>query len=814
VGVAARESLDGKALLVWVHGQLERYLPSCVKPVKIEAGKSAKAQEEEEAGRGVPRIKLLEEKGQHSHLLKPMGPAWERRARAGGAGGIATLDETSNGSAEQVNRNEYLFCEFALSVMNNAIKKEAIDCKDKVYRQMLDPFVPLLKKLLYSKHDEVVTLALKGLTLLLKADLPSVEDELPWVLKTVFWLLQRAGSTGSTTSQGCFKAVTVVLREPRYAQLLTQGQLKILLSFARQDMTEVDRQSVAFAMVRSIVDRRLVCTEVYDIMDVIGEHLVTAQGDVMRDNCSQTFIQFLLDYPLGEKRLQRHVSFLVENLEYEYESGRKAVLEVLHRLVTKLPEEILETYFTFIFLPLVARIVNDESAACRKMVGVLLKSLVARANRKQADALVDLVLGWTSSGEKLRKRAASQVMGLIIEQLGTSCDRYRDRLATSLSAAIAQGATQPDWEIVYYQMIAVEKLIKASPSIAASGDAKELGKVMSPLVLAHKHSWIKLSAGRVLGSLISGGKSKAGNLLEAAGGTFGVLKALCSQLAGEGLEERLGEQAVKNLVFLCSLVLASPELSPDVELEGELKNAVPSDDESGEEEEDDDDDDDDEEAVEQDGGEEDEEVSGGIASGSGKRRASSSGTKGSKGKRSKKDSSNGADATGPTTIPRAIKWVFIRLSHIARKHGGDRRSCVFRFFAAMAVKMGGEGFRPLLKQAVNPIFRAVETDQSGVSESCKELAQELVEMLQGLVGMKPFFDAYNAVRETRKKRIDQRKGEKALAKLLDPKGASQRRIDKNLKKRASAKRKIEGFKELRGAAEMKKSRRDKLTDDM
>ncbi len=37
------------------------------------------------------------------------------------------------------------------------------------------------------------------------------------------------------------------------------------------------------------------------------------------------------DAPAGEKRLDRHVAFLVENLEYEYEEGRKAVLELIDK---------------------------------------------------------------------------------------------------------------------------------------------------------------------------------------------------------------------------------------------------------------------------------------------------------------------------------------------------------------------------------------------------------------------------------------------------------------------------------------------------
>ncbi len=111
-------------------------------------------------------------------------------------------------------------------------------------RQMLDPFVPVLRQLLLSKHDDVVVLALRGVTLLLKAALPTLSKEMPYVLKLIFYLLQRGGSTGNLTTQGCFKAITVVLRSDQYAKMLTQSQLKILLSFARQDLTEVHHESM------------------------------------------------------------------------------------------------------------------------------------------------------------------------------------------------------------------------------------------------------------------------------------------------------------------------------------------------------------------------------------------------------------------------------------------------------------------------------------------------------------------------------------------------------------------------------------------
>jgi hypothetical protein len=47
---------------------------------------------------------------------------------------------------------------------------------------------------------------------------------------------------------------------------------------------------------------------------------------------------------------------------------------------------------------------------------------------------------------------------------------------------------------------------------------------------------------------------------------------------------------------------------------------------------------------------------------------------------------------------RAVKWLFRRLSHVARRYNGQRRSCVFEFFAAMGVRMGPGALIPLLPQ--------------------------------------------------------------------------------------------------------------------
>ena len=49
----------------------------------------------------------------------------------------------------------------------------------------------------------------------------------------------------------------------------------------------------------------------------------------VRQQCSGMMLQFILDYPLGSRRLQHHLQFLITNLSFEHESGRQAAVDTL-----------------------------------------------------------------------------------------------------------------------------------------------------------------------------------------------------------------------------------------------------------------------------------------------------------------------------------------------------------------------------------------------------------------------------------------------------------------------------------------------------
>ena len=62
--------------------------------------------------------------------------------------------------------------------------------------------------------------------------------------------------------------------------------------------------------------------------------------------------------------MESHLHFLLTNLAYEHETGRAAAISTLAATVDKFPQPVLAARAELLFVPLVARLVNDPSPQC------------------------------------------------------------------------------------------------------------------------------------------------------------------------------------------------------------------------------------------------------------------------------------------------------------------------------------------------------------------------------------------------------------------------------------------------------------------
>lgn len=103
--------------------------------------------------------------------------------------------------------------------------------------------------------------------------------------------------------------------------------MKTLIKIISENLDKFAVQSNALQVLKAIIKKRIVCPEIYDIVEErIQEMMINNNLIYIRNTCSDIFIQFLLDYPMENSRVEQHISFILKNLSYGQPAGRISVL--------------------------------------------------------------------------------------------------------------------------------------------------------------------------------------------------------------------------------------------------------------------------------------------------------------------------------------------------------------------------------------------------------------------------------------------------------------------------------------------------------
>nr|CCA23343.1 U3 small nucleolar RNAassociated protein putative [Albugo laibachii Nc14] len=301
---------------------------------------------------------------------------------------------------------------FALLVLSDTL--HSTPAVNEIAASLLDPFVFILFRCVSEiKSDRGIIQALRCLTMLLhRDDICSMKTTVLPLIQRILKLLQKAGagSAGNETVQACYRCMTALLRHRTASELkLTESQWRVLVSFVRSDIEEQDHQQVTFALLKSMVlwscesksdgtklqvDRKLLIPEMYDTIQRVGELLIQNVPQSAKTHCISIYVLFVLQYPMSPKRRTQQLRFLLQNLNYQYESGRLGVLQALHALSSQLPIPILSENLQLLLLPVVLRLVNDESKTCREHASQVIEVLLRRADAQELLQTTMLINNW------------------------------------------------------------------------------------------------------------------------------------------------------------------------------------------------------------------------------------------------------------------------------------------------------------------------------------------------------------------------------------------------------------------------------------
>ena len=376
-------------------------------------------------------------------------------------------------------------------------------------RAILEGIVPLMARCLSSPHAAAPPLATRCLAQLSTMRLGAFDVATGALARRVMATMRACPRPGDPLAQDCMKLLNNLLK--RHGGFTpTEAQFRFLVTFCFGDLEADQREghrSTTFSLMRAVLARRPLLPEVYDVMKTVSSLVVRAGAVETRSLCAQALVQFLLDYPLGERRLRQHIDALAANLEYQYASGRLSALGAVRDLATRFPKEVVATHAPFLFVPLVARLGADEDAACRAGAGEAIHALLKRVgDDRAADVrgvvakLLALCVRWLDGAgdEKARPgsdaasdprlaRAAMQTLG-IATSAAPAAASAATRAARPLIVAIleahdpARGAAEGDdddvavgWQTAYHALLLVEKMSAACPraleSVGPTDDA-------------------------------------------------------------------------------------------------------------------------------------------------------------------------------------------------------------------------------------------------------------------------------------------------------------------------------------------------------
>ena len=472
-----------------------------------------------------------------------------------------------SGARHSATSYTYKITRFSLDILRTVLKKH----EELQTPQNVSGFLPTVGDALVAGQEEVQIAAVRLLTTIIKMPMRELDENCLVYVTEAVAAIKGAPSSNAEIAQASLKLISAILRERPNVDV-KERHLAQLVKRLMSDIDEPDRQGVTFGFLKAIMNRKIVMPEIYEIMDRVAAMMVTNQTRSLRDVARSSYFLFLMEYPQAKNRFKKQLEFLLKNLQYDHVEGRQSVMEALNLVLTKVGDNILQDELSLLFLPLIWTMANDDSSDCRTMAGTLIKKVFERADSKNLKGFAADLRGWLEQNEDTGlKRLGIQSWGLYLEATDAKAKEVGfvlEQLQITIETCLARRDDE-DWELIYYSLMVLSKLCKASPETMLSSTREELWAAVRSCV-SFPHAWVKLTAAQLYGICFTDFASTNGDAgldalpLEGSHGLqlsdkdmIRLTDAFLRNLFIPNVSEDLCIQSVRNLAFLARCLAAN-----------------------------------------------------------------------------------------------------------------------------------------------------------------------------------------------------------------------------------------------------------------
>ncbi|CAI5441423.1 unnamed protein product [Caenorhabditis angaria] len=314
-----------------------------------------------------------------------------------------------------IRSRDHVFAEFFVHLFAAILKEKKLDLNEDGMIARLNPFVNLILNCFDYKYEKLIAGSLRALCSMIQIQLSAISTNSQRVSDTLFILLSDYASIGQAgnkpeivkLNQLIYKGFTNLINISG-CDFLDNDKLTLLLAYAEADVLDQHKQATMFSLIKILVKKGVRHERLSEIMDHLAETSIRSPLINIRAQCRETLLDYIGGASDSDKSVEKFVEFFLDQLDYEYETGRQSAAEMLCQLFRNLLSKSLENVHMLCVVKLGAAIMNDESPKVSAQIGIALRNLLSNVGTSQRNETFEVILQWLETEDENARAVAIQ----------------------------------------------------------------------------------------------------------------------------------------------------------------------------------------------------------------------------------------------------------------------------------------------------------------------------------------------------------------------------------------------------------------------